>query len=103
MMAIGKVAWFAFMNLKIRTARCRSRARTRPPLERECRAPAATVCSHGEGGSVLHAQRRTAREMSLPGGPPAAQPERPSSGLLGKMVRTHEQGPPDRVRHEPVQ
>ena len=49
------------MNRKIRTARRRSRARTRPSLERGCRAPRAAACSRAAAGSVPRA-----RQLSSP-------------------------------------
>src|SRR5580700_2209236 len=49
----------ALMNSKIRTALLRSPERTRPPLERECRAPDAVACSHAAAGSVHRARTET--------------------------------------------
>ena len=51
--------------------RRRSRVRTRPPLERGSRAPAAAACSRAAAGPDRRARPRPTHHPSPPGGPPA--------------------------------
>jgi hypothetical protein len=76
--ATGKMAWCALMNSKTRAGSRRSRVRTRLPLERGCRAPAAAAYSRAAAGPVPHAQPQKARCPSPPGGPPAGRLAPPS-------------------------
>src|SRR4051794_35714108 len=94
------------MNSKTRTGSSRSRGQTRPPLERECRAPGAAACSRAAAGRVPRARPRSARSrqgrVSPRAGPPAGQQQRPSSEWPGQRVRTRGQGQPGRVRRGPT-
>src|SRR6201989_3035420 len=91
------------MNSKIRTARLRSPERTRPPLERECRAPDAVACSHAAAGSVHRVRSVRQLRPSPLGSRPPDRPRRPSGGSTARLVRTLVRGHPDRDRREPVQ
>ena len=59
--AIGKAAWFALTNRKTQAGSSRSRGRTRPQLERECRAPGTAACSRAATGRVPCARPQSGR------------------------------------------
>ena len=101
----GKMAWFALMNRKIRTARRWFRARTRPPLERRCRAPRGVACSRAVAGSAPRARQRSSTAQPWQAwvlcGPPADRLERPSSGSPAQTARTHAPGQMGRGQNAP--
>jgi hypothetical protein len=86
---------------------CRSRAQTRPRLERECRAPRGAACSLAAAGPTRRARPQTGARRppwaSPPAGPPAGQPWRPNSGSPVQRARTHGPGRQGRGLHEPDQ
>ncbi len=90
------------MNAKTRAAPLQSLGRTRPPLERECRAPDATVCSRDVIGSVRLVQIVSRPRLFPSGGRPVGRPRRPGGGSNARSVQTLERAPRDRARREPV-
>ena len=77
-----------------------SRGRTRPPLERGCRAPHATACSRDAAGPTPRVRPHQGPVSPPPGGPPAGRPARPSCGSPGPWARTRGPGQPGRGPHE---
>ena len=82
-----KVAWFALMNRKTRTAPRRFRAQTRPPLEKGCHAPRGVACSRGAAGPAhrVHPGQGQARPLS-PVDPRCHPLAPPSCGLPGRWL-----------------
>ena len=78
---------------------CRSPERTRPRLLTECRAPAATACSHAEAGSTHHARPPSDREPPPPDAPRFGQPGRPTHEWSGRSAQTRGQDRQDYGQH----
>lgn len=100
MAAIGKLAWFAFMNQKTPTAEPRSPEQTRPSRERGYRAAASAAGSHAAAGRVHRARPLSGRGRQAGALHHAVlrcgRPRPPRCGWPMRRARTRE---PNRSNH----